>query len=96
MGKDGDGWPLKRGRNKTNSKNQRSCRKHDEFKRWRFPHQAALVSMLAWPCGRPADRGVGFDLRVSEVLRAAVIKTAAPFEGIELLTSVTPDKFKPD
>lgn len=48
-----------------------------------------------WPHGA-ADRGVRFGMRVSEVLRAVVIKTAAPFEGIELLTSVTPDKFKPD
>lgn len=54
------------------------------------------VSMPAWYCRHPADRGVGFGMRISEVLRAVVIKTAALFEGIELLTSVTPDKFKPD
>lgn len=52
--------------------------------------------MPAWCCRHPADRGVQFGTGVSEVLRAVVIKTAAPFEEIELLTLVTPDKFKPD
>lgn len=54
------------------------------------------VSMPVQCCGHPADRGVELGMRASEFLRAALIKTAAPFEGIELLTSVTPDKFKPD
>lgn len=50
-------------------------------------------SMVLW---EPCSQRCCFGRRVSGVLRAAVIKTAAPFEGIELLTSMTPDKFKPD
>jgi len=62
-----------------------------------FPLGCAVpVSTAAHCCRHPAGRGGRLGTAVSEVLRAAVIKTTAPFEGIELLTSATPDKFKPD
>jgi len=94
MGKYGDGWPLKSGGNKTTLKGLQKALLIQE------------VPLSPWGCmSRSAcQHGAAGALqtevlgsgKVSEVLRAVVIKTAAPFEEIELLTSMTPDKFKPN